>query len=505
MISTDARARLLAAALLTAALASGCGRSSSVVLEEPLKNVVLTESSTQTLMAWTDAGVKADVLVHIDGSDEMAVFPTALHETIENTADHLERKNSEVLNRIATIIEKGGTVNLGYKAGMYKRVIWVLPAPGHVTDQPLENFKQVLMMKRGLPPAELEDFTVSGNTITGTISGIPLTVTSLEDLEAGGGTALLDIDLSFFSGLQAASPDYQPGTASLLNFLRVLKRKRIPAVMATINRSSINSSTPLDIRYYANIISENLRDPSLLEGAVPDKYRLMMEAEQALREGRYGEAAALYAGLVKSYPNDAGLHFSHAMALGFLDKGEETREAMLEAYGIDQAYLPGFFQLARVLGANGRIAAGEALLDTSDLSKTLPQIEMDYQRGLFYMQAGMYQDAVRILVDVSGKRPKDFAIRTVLYRAYEELDEPRKMYAVLEDLVELDEGRVARDMPWAFKKLGDLAWNFRLDPVAAKWYKRYLEIAPDDPDAAKMQELIDRWEGAGPDTKKLEE
>ncbi|MCK4549055.1 MAG: hypothetical protein KAU49_02760, partial [Candidatus Krumholzibacteria bacterium] len=314
--------------LIVMTVAAGCGQKSSVVLEEPLRNVVKVESNAQTLMAWADAGIKAGVLVHIDGSDDMAVFPTSLHETIKNTADHLERNNSTVVNRIATIIEKGGTVNLGMKAGMYKRVIWVLPYPGSVTDLPLENFKRVLMMKRGFPANELDDFAVSGKHITGTLSGVPLTITSLEDLEISGETALVDIDLSYFAGLQAVSAEYEAGTTALLNFLRVLKRKKIPAMMATINRSSINQTAPLDIRYYADIIEEMLVDPSLLSGPVREKYNLMMEAEKALKAGRYGEAAAFYAGLAKTHPYDAGLHFSHAVALGFLDKGEECRDAM---------------------------------------------------------------------------------------------------------------------------------------------------------------------------------
>ena len=490
---TESKVTVLLLAILVAA--AGCGQKSSVLFEDSLKNVVKTESNSQTLMAWADAGVKAGVLVHIDGMDDMAVFPTSMHETIENTADHLERKNSAVVNRIATIVENGGTVNIGYKAGMYERVIWVLPSPGSVTDLPLDNFKQVLMTRRGYPAAELSDFAVSGKHITGTISGIPLTITSLEDLEVEGEIALLDIDLAYFSGLQAVSSEYEPGTGALLNVLRVLKRKKIPAVMATVNRSSLNQMAPLDIRYYAEIIEETLADPSLLAGPVPDKYNLMMEAERALKAGRYSEAAASYAGLAKSRPFDAGIHFSHAVALGFLDKGEECRDAMVRAYGIDNAYLRGFFQLARVLGANGRISAGEALLETSDLRKTLPEIEMEYQRALFYSQAGLHQVAIPILIEVAAKRPKDFAIRTVLYRSYEELDDTRRMYPLLEDLVELDKDRVTRDMPWAFKKLGDLAWGFHLDPVAAKWYKEYLELVPDDPDREKMMELIDKWKG----------
>jgi hypothetical protein len=484
-----------AAAILFAALvlAAGCGRKSPVAFEEPLRNVVLTESNAQTLMAWADEGVKAGVLVHIDGTDDMAVFPTSLHETIKNTADHLAQKNSAVVNRIATIIENGGTVNIGYKAGMYERVIWVLPSPGSVTDLPLDNFKQVLMARRGFPAQELADFAVSGKQITGTISGIPLTITSLEDLEVSGETALLDIDLAYFSGLQAVSADYEPGTAALLNFLRILKRKKIPTVMATINHSSINQAAPLDIRYYAGVIEETLADPSLISGPVPEKYNLMIEGESALRAGRYSEAAALYAGMAKSRPFEAGIHFSHAVALGFLDKGEECRDAMIQAYAIDNSYLRGFFQLARVLGANGRINAGEALLDTPDLQKTLPEIEMQYQRGLFYAQAGLHQDAAAILLDISSMRPRDFAIRTVLYRSYEELGETKKMYGVLEDLVTIDRGRVQRDMPWVFKKLGDLAFNLHLDPVAAQWYSDYLELVPDDPDRDEMLKLVEEW------------
>ena len=493
MNSTIIHGRRLASLAAVLVIAAGCGRKSSVVLERPLRDVVKTESDSQTLMAWADAGASADILIHIDRTDGLAVFAPSLQETMKNTADHLGRKNSEVVGKIASIVESGGTVNIGKMAGMYERVIWIIPTHGSVTDLPVENFKQALIRQRGFPAGELEDFAVSGKHITGTIGGVPLTVTSLEDLETAGEIAILDIDLSYFAGLQATSADYRPGTAALLNFLRILKRKKIPAVMATVNRSSINQGASLDIRYYADVIEEILTDPSLLEGPVPEKYSLMIQAEKALAGGQYGEATALYAGLVTNLPNEAGLHFSHALALGFLDRGEECRKAMIRAYSIDTAYMRGFFQLARVLGANGHISAGEELLKTPDLAKTLNKVEMDYQWGLFYMQAGLYKQAADMLTTVTSRRPKDFALKTVLYRAYAELDETRDMYKALESLVTLDRDRVVRDMPWAFKKLGDLAWELHLDPVAANWYGQYLEIVPDDPDAGKMRDLVESW------------
>jgi tetratricopeptide (TPR) repeat protein len=322
---------------------------------------------------------------------------------------------------------------------------------------------------------------------------VPITITTLQDLEVTGETALLDLDLTYFTGLQLSSLDYRPGTASLLNFLRALKRKRIEAVMATINIASIDQATPLDIRYYAGVIEEIFNDPSLLDGALPEKYSMMISAEKMLSEGRYGEAAAVYAGLARNHPRDAGIHFAHALSLGFLDKGEECREAMLRAYEIDTAYLKGFFQLARVLGANGHIGAGEALLDTPDLYKTLSAIEMDYQRGLFYVQSGLYVEAVKLLENVAGKRPEDFAIRTVLYHAYEQMGEERKMNEALTELLRIDRDRVAREMPWVFKKLGDISWNHHRDHFAAYWYRQYLELVHDDPDSLRMQEVVEEY------------
>jgi tetratricopeptide (TPR) repeat protein len=492
MIMTGIK-RTAAVATLAAVLSlSGCGQKATVVLEKPIRNVFKTESNVQTLIAWADEGAKAVVLVHIDGADDLASFPTSLHETMKNAADHLERGNPEVINRIATIIENGGTVNLGLKAGMYKRVIWVLPASGSVTDLPLDNFKNVLMTRRSIPAHELEDLAISGKHIVGSIAGVPLTVTSLADFEAPEESALLDIDLSYFVGLQATTSDYKQGTVSLLNFLREIKGKRINAVLATINRSSVNQSLPLDIRYFADGIEEFLKEPSMLEGPVPEKYSMMIQAEKSLTEGNFNEAASLYSGLVQEYPDMAGLHFSHAFALGFLDKGEECRDAMVRAYALDNAYLMGFFQLARVLGANGRLNAGDALLETPDLRKTLSDIEMEYQRGLYYMQAGLYMDAAKTLTGVATKKKKDFALRTVIYRAYEELGDNQKMYSVLEDLVNLDRDRVVRDMPWAFKKLGDIAWNHNINMLAADWYRQYLEIAPADPDSAILGERIEK-------------
>ena len=75
---------LTAAALAAVITMAGCGQRSSTLLEEPLGTVVKTESNTHSLMAWTDAGVRADVLIHIDASDDIAIFHESMAETFKN-------------------------------------------------------------------------------------------------------------------------------------------------------------------------------------------------------------------------------------------------------------------------------------------------------------------------------------------------------------------------------------------------------------------------------------
>lgn len=495
----EMRAARAAAAMVAAGLIlCGCTRPAPEAFREPTENVLKVESNVQALQAWAGAKARADVLVHVDAVDDMAVFPPALAESMKNAGDHLARGNVGAIDPIAALIENGGTVNLGFGAGIYRRIVWVLPSSGSVAGAPIENFRAVLAARRGYTPAELADLRISGNSITGTIGGVPLTVTTLEDLDIGTDRAVLDIDLGWFVGKQGLDPSYRPGTASLLNVLRVLGRKRIPAVYVTITRGSPQQNVPLDIRYYAGITEDVLRDPELITGPVPQLYATMIQAEDALVGGRYAEAEALYLELTARRPDMAGLFFSLGLTEGFLDKPEQSRRALLRAYELDQAYLPGFFQLARVLAGMGLVETGEYLLATPDLVNTVPEIEMNYQKGFFYLAADRQYDAITWLERVAGRRPEDFAVRTVLRQAYEDIGHTEKEMETLEKLLSIDTQRVERDMPWVYKRLGRLSEDAGRIERAAETYGRYLELAPDDADAPRMRAVVDQRERRRP-------
>jgi tetratricopeptide (TPR) repeat protein len=481
-----------AAAALAALLIGGCGQPAPEAFREPNRAVQPVESNVQALQAWAGSKARAVVLVHIDTIDDMAVFPQSLAESMKNAADHLARGNVAVIDRIAPLIEKGGTVNLGYGAGLYRRVVWVVPAAGSVADTPVENFRSVLVARRGYAASDLVDLQTSGRSITGTIGGVPLTVTTLEDLDIGDERAIIDIDLGWFVALQGQDPSYRPGTASLLNVLRVIGRKRIPAVYVTITRNSPRQSVPLDIRYYADVIRDALEDPALVIGPTPPLYDGMIQAESALVERRYGEAQALYLDLTAQRDDMAGLFFSLGLVDGFLDDAQQSRDALLRAYRLDQGYLPAFFQVARVLAGMGLVETGTYLLDTPDLGHIVPEIEIESQKGFFYLAAGRPYDAITWLERVAGVRPDDFAVRTVLAQQYREIGDAEKETRTLEELLSIDTQRVERDMPWVYKRLGELAEQAGMRERAAQMYERFLELSPDDDDAPRMRRLIGR-------------
>ena len=483
-------------ALLIGALCAGCGEGGGPVAgKDPVKKVVKVESNVGALKAWAANNTRASVLVHIDPSDDMANFPANRMKDMETAAGHLRRRNVKALEEIGPLIEPGGTVSLGYMAGMYKRVIWVFPTIRPVGDDPVEVYKNFLITRRRFPAEAVSDFKTDGKFITGTLAGVPLTITRLADLTlAEGENAIVDIDLSYFPAMKLAAPSYyRPGTKSVLEFLRELGRRNVRAKIVTVNLSNLNNQVPMDLRYYGDMIREALEKPGDLVPPGPAKWQGMVRAEDSLGAKRYASAAAIYEDILGAAKDDAGLHFSLAIARGFEDKGPECRAALLDAYRLDGEYLKGFFQLARVLAAAGKLDAGFEILDTPDLAKILAPVELDYQRGVFLYTAHKPFDAAAYLARVAQQRPKDFGLFTILFRAQRDAGNDQGQIMALQKLVVIDDGRVRREMPWVYADLGQLYDRNNYWVSASQMYEKYMQVHPDDSLSKVFKKRIDGW------------
>lgn len=483
-----------------AAALPGCAKRSKPVIagREPLKNVFKVETNVGMLETWTTNRAKAETLVLVDPSDEMAMFPPDIQQDITNAAGHIKRGNAQVISLIAPWIEAGGTVNLGYMAGMYKRVIWVVPSKDPVGKTPIDNYLSYLQSRRGFPAAALTNFKVSGDYITGSITGVPVTITRLADLSLDkASSAIIEIDLSYFTSLKAADRSYLTGTKSLIAFLRELRDKNIPTPIVTVNLASKSGLIGVDIRFFGDVIKEALADPRMIGDIMPEKWQTMIQAEDSLSARRYDAAAAIYGKLAEGYPTDPGLRFSRAFAAGLAGRGKEAAADVLAAYGIDKEYKPAFFQLAKVLGANGRVDAGLAILDSPDLAPIFSKDAINYEKGLFYYTAGRPREAIDFLTAASALRPTDFNLLLIIIQTQKMLGDVKGELAALRSLIALNEDKVKWEAPWAFAEFGRIEEKKDSLATASRMYEKYIHAVPQDSLATSFQKKIDAWRAKG--------
>lgn len=475
----------------TAVVLAGCSREGGGVAgKDPVPNVFKVESDKGILRAWILNKADADALVHIDIDAGITVFPPEQTENIRNATARFKRGDAAIVDQIAPLLVRGGAVNLGYEAGFFQRVIWVMTSDRPVGREPVAKLKEYLMKSRGYPESAVRDLESDGRRIKGTLAGVPIEITSLSDLAVRAEKVLIDIDLAYFMGLQAGDPSYKQGTRSLLSFMDALAGKNLKTDLVTINLSTINRVCPMDIRFFGDVIRELLVRPARAGESRASKWMKMIAAEDSVVAGRFGAADGIYADLIEDYPEEAGLHFSQAIARGFLEDGQGSREALLRAYGLDSGYLRGFFQLANVLAATGKISTGAVILETPYLSKIVPQVEMNNRLGLFFLVGKRYDEAAAHLRRVESSRPRSFALQMALYEAYRGSGREDRVVSTLEKLLSIDSRRVDRSMPWIYMELGKLYERIGIADSAVSKYERFLELAPGDSSAAEARKSL---------------
>lgn len=478
---------------------AGCGGGKgSIAGKEPVKNVIKVGNNMQALGAWTERKAKASVLVHIDPADDLTVFARANAESMANAAAHLKRHNVEIINQIAPLIENGGTVNLGYMAGMYDRVIWVVPSRQSVGEASVDAYKNFFLANRNFPATEVAGFRKEGANIVGTVAGVPLTITRFADLSIGENeTAIIDLDIAYFPAMKLEDRNYRTGMKTLLNFLRELGAKGIRTNLVTVNLSTQSSMIPIDVRYFGDVIVKALTDPETVTGPVPPVWSLMIQAEDSLLAKRYAAAEALYSEAITIEKNDPGLYFARAIAQGYQNKGSDCRVSLLGAYNLDNEYLRGFFQLARVLADAEIIDAGIEIIDTPELANIIGAADLDYQRGLFFYTAHRPFDAITYLANVARQRPKEFGLFTILFRAYRDAGDVNGQRFSLQKLIAIDEARVRREMPWVFADLGQIYDAQGYYGNAGELYAKYIEASPGDSLSQALQKKLDGFRAKG--------
>ena len=481
-------AAVAALLILVIVIITGCEKreNAAVLGMEPLDRMVKVEDELIALETWVESGQKADLLVHIDAIDDIAIVPPSLEESMKNAADHLKRGNAGVIYDIAAFLETSGTLGLGARADLYDRVVWIFPSRKSISDLGLDAFKNFLVRARGYRQSDLSDLVVRGKWIEGTLGGVPVTVTNIEDFDPGEATAIVDFDLSYFSGMQAQNPGYELGTASLLDFLRILKEKRLSTRLATVTLSNKGRIAPVGTRYMGDLIVESLLKPEMLADT-PNKWERMIDAENLLNEERFLDADSLYGPLVEEYPQDAGLQYMRGATLALLGWGRESGKNLTNANHIDKVYLAGFFQVANLMAKRGRMEVAESIVSAPILKEAFRINKLNYNLGVMYITGGQPEKALPLLESSAELEGANVDLALLIYRTARDAGAEAEMISSLERLVQLDRQLVRSRMPWVFRELGILYESNGEDGKAERMYSYYIEAAPEDSAAVELK------------------
>lgn len=246
------------------------------------------------------------------------------------------------------------------------------------------------------------------------------------------------------------------------------------------------------------------------------------EAEEAYRVGDYDRAVRLAEELSRAAPDAPTL-----LLLGKATMRAGKLEAALVAF--DRALakdgsLPGahFFK-GSILGKLGRRTEAKAELER-ELKVTPRSTAARYALALVLRELGEKEQAAATLVDLLAIAADDVPARVLLVTTYLELDRPNDATLEIVKLPSGDKGTapLAHNVGLAFFKKGQDSQCVRALQIALKadrdhapsWYlfglarvrqqrgddarenlERYLELAPDGPDAAEARRIVAQLRG----------
>jgi len=198
-------------------------------------------------------------------------------------------------------------------------------------------------------------------------------------------------------------------------------------------------------------------------GAQTDPAALSQQGKQAMAEGRFAEAAAVYEQLVERIPNNPGLLLNLGMALHMTGRDEQAIPRFEQALAIAPDLFP-----ALLFSSASRLRLGQTQKALEPLSKALriepkdPQVRRMLADA--YTQLGRLREALPHRIELTKLAPDDPDAWAGLVQTYE---------ALAADAFEALE-RQAPESAWMLRLVGDLRASQQQYPSAFYLYKEAL-------------------------------
>ena len=328
---------------------------------EPAKHVAIIEDHSDALLYWLEQGRSQRTVLHIDTHDDSRVVND---ETIQHLAAFADAKDYTTLkDKSGVAYSTGGKVfNIGnflyagYRLGVVREVIWVLPA----RPQDLVNISQVqgYLENVGFDRASAQTFHLEDGVIRGKRAGMPMVICTSQTIPPQREAVLLSLDIDYLMG-KHQDPISSPMLQATLNLFNELAASKIVTDDALVSYSVHGGSIPVMHKYTGDYLAELLRNPSMLKQPLP---RLWQERDRLLATRAQGDidtALVMATNLVNLEPGNASVHMEQSFALLQANDVEASIQSMTMATQLDPSYLLGFLELALVVGQSSNFAADQ--------------------------------------------------------------------------------------------------------------------------------------------------
>lgn len=345
------------------------GRGEPAFLAQPVP-VRLCETDTEALIDWRTDATSQQTLVLLSNNPFLDPIPIQLESAaveLVGKGTTKEIQDKAVYPSSSPLLLPGMGLSAALRAGLFDRVIWVVPSNLTPPLPSMQAFLSQLLQHQVLSQEEANTFKTNGDHFEGKIRSVPFQVHTVKNLPELQEPVVLHIDLSYFSALyqnEVKTPIYPLAGSTL----RTLLQKNWPVSRVTISQGQLFGSAPLGIRFLGSDLREMVSSPQILDKPMPEIWETRSKALYLENFFKKEEMLKLTKKLVRQKPEDADGYFSLYQVLRKFKDGDQALEVLAKAVHLDRIYALEYYSLAETALERGRPDAALNMLSLASSS-----------------------------------------------------------------------------------------------------------------------------------------
>lgn len=314
----------------------------------------LTEFASLALPAWRALASEQPTLVLLSQDPLLFLIPDSLRNQARELAlrgSRQELSDHGAPDRPEPYLLPVQTLRAALDAGLFARVLWVLPVTEGPERLDVELFRQQLLYAGQVSEEEAATVEAQDNGFRLRIAGIPIDVAVPSALPEIDGPVVLHVDLSHFQNLyrnEVKTPVFELMRQALSD----LYGRGWDVRAATHSLGQAEGRVTTDMRFLGHRLTRILAAPAMLERPLPPLWQEQAEIIYLATFLEMDKVLEKAAHLAMRAPQDAPAHFELYRALRARRAGTEALAALARAVALDPGYAAEYLNLAAL--ARGR-------------------------------------------------------------------------------------------------------------------------------------------------------